>query len=155
MTPSRILACVSLAILLLIPAYAADISGTWTSEFDSQIGQQSYTYEFKVDQTPEEYVLRGKDLTLRGASGEEYARMYGDTILPKVIIKRQNGPVVAKESMRRVEYEDRLRDPDLVWYPKDLPLEKRRGSETVKYSARFTATSKLLGSIQTDFVDAK
>ena len=49
MTPSRILACVSLAILLFIPAYAADISGTWTSEFDSQIGQQSYTYEFKVE----------------------------------------------------------------------------------------------------------
>ena len=30
-------------------APAADISGTWTTSFDSQVGQQTYTYTFKVD----------------------------------------------------------------------------------------------------------
>jgi hypothetical protein len=30
-------------------ARAADLAGTWTAEFDSQIGTQKYTYEFKVD----------------------------------------------------------------------------------------------------------
>ena len=27
----------------------ADIGGTWTTSFDSQVGQQTYTYEFKVE----------------------------------------------------------------------------------------------------------
>ncbi len=30
-------------------ARAADLGGIWTAEFDSQIGTQKYTYEFKVD----------------------------------------------------------------------------------------------------------
>jgi len=30
-------------------APAADVSGTWTASFDSQVGQQTYTYTFKVD----------------------------------------------------------------------------------------------------------
>ena len=33
------------------PMFAADVSGKWTSEFDSPIGRQSYVYEFKVDGT--------------------------------------------------------------------------------------------------------
>jgi hypothetical protein len=34
---------------LALCAYAADISGQWTATFDTQVGQQSYTYTFKVD----------------------------------------------------------------------------------------------------------
>jgi hypothetical protein len=30
-------------------APAPSISGTWTASFDSQVGQQTYTYTFKVD----------------------------------------------------------------------------------------------------------
>ena len=30
-------------------APAADIGGTWTTSFDSQVGKQTYTYTFKVD----------------------------------------------------------------------------------------------------------
>jgi hypothetical protein len=30
-------------------ARAADVSGTWTAEFDTQIGVQKYVYTFKVD----------------------------------------------------------------------------------------------------------
>ena len=30
-------------------APSADISGTWTTEFDSQVGKQSYTYTFKLE----------------------------------------------------------------------------------------------------------
>jgi hypothetical protein len=30
-------------------AHAADLAGHWTSEFDSQIGPQKYTYDFKSD----------------------------------------------------------------------------------------------------------
>jgi hypothetical protein len=37
--------------LVLAPASlrAADISGTWTASFETQIGTQNYTYTFKVD----------------------------------------------------------------------------------------------------------
>jgi hypothetical protein len=52
MTPRRI---VSLAAILLIAvaarAYAADIAGTWKASFDTQIGQQNYTYTFVVKDT--------------------------------------------------------------------------------------------------------
>jgi hypothetical protein len=27
---------------------AADVTGTWTASFDTQVGQQTYTYNFKV-----------------------------------------------------------------------------------------------------------
>ncbi|MGA2445409.1 MAG: hypothetical protein ABSG50_08310 [Opitutaceae bacterium] len=36
-------------LALLSPAYAADVAGKWRAEFDTQIGIQKYTYEFKVD----------------------------------------------------------------------------------------------------------
>jgi len=35
----------------LVCGYAADITGTWTTQFDSQVGLQKYTFEFKVDGT--------------------------------------------------------------------------------------------------------
>jgi len=39
----------ALALVLTIPAVAADIAGKWTASFDTQIGVQNYTYTFKVD----------------------------------------------------------------------------------------------------------
>jgi len=33
----------------VLPALAADVAGKWTSEFDSQIGLQKYTFDLKVD----------------------------------------------------------------------------------------------------------
>jgi hypothetical protein len=39
-----------LAALCFAPLLAwADAAGTWTATFDTQVGEQSYTYEFKVD----------------------------------------------------------------------------------------------------------
>jgi hypothetical protein len=32
-----------------VTALAADVSGTWTAEFDTQIGVQKYVYTFKVN----------------------------------------------------------------------------------------------------------
>lgn len=45
---------VILAILMiagLVCAFAADITGKWTAQFDSQVGLQKYAFEFKVDGT--------------------------------------------------------------------------------------------------------
>jgi hypothetical protein len=44
---------VMLAVVLVLgaaaTALAADVTGTWTAEFDTQIGVQKYVYTFKVD----------------------------------------------------------------------------------------------------------
>jgi hypothetical protein len=49
MTRCRFPALVVLALFMLVPAFCADISGRWTASFDTQIGVQNYTYDFKVD----------------------------------------------------------------------------------------------------------
>src|SRR5579863_3645868 len=38
-----------LVLGLAISAWAADISGQWTATFNTQVGEQHYTYTFKVD----------------------------------------------------------------------------------------------------------
>ncbi len=44
--------CMILAVMILtglVCVYAADITGKWTAEFDSQVGLQKYVFEFKAD----------------------------------------------------------------------------------------------------------
>ena len=59
----RPLATIIVLTILPISLYAADISGTWTATFDTQIGQQNYTYEFKAAGTQ----LTG---TMKSGNGE-------------------------------------------------------------------------------------
>lgn len=47
--PLRLLIAISFVVGIASLARAADISGKWQSEFDSQIGVQKYVYVFKVD----------------------------------------------------------------------------------------------------------
>jgi len=42
-------ALVVLVLGLALSAFAADISGVWTATFNTQVGEQHYTYTFKVD----------------------------------------------------------------------------------------------------------
>ena len=46
---ARVLLFVSVAFLCLIPAFAADISGKWTTAIQTGIGVMNYTFEFKVE----------------------------------------------------------------------------------------------------------
>jgi hypothetical protein len=43
------LSALAVGLFLALPALAADVAGKWTSEFDSQIGVQKYTFDLKVD----------------------------------------------------------------------------------------------------------
>jgi hypothetical protein len=45
----KIIILVSLVLSGLTLTRAADLAGKWTAEFDSQIGVQKYTYDFKVE----------------------------------------------------------------------------------------------------------
>jgi hypothetical protein len=69
-----------LAMLVVLPAVyvfaAADITGKWTAAFDTQIGEQKYTYTFQV---------KGSELT--GTAASELAtttirngKVDGDTV---------------------------------------------------------------------------
>ena len=39
----------ALSVVSVTFAHAAELAGKWTAEFDSQIGVQKYSYEFRVD----------------------------------------------------------------------------------------------------------
>ena len=43
----RIILSAALALACLVSVRAADLAGKWKSEFDSQVGQQKYLFEFQ------------------------------------------------------------------------------------------------------------
>ena len=68
---------VTLLLLGTVRALAADITGTWKASFDTQIGTQTYTYEFVVKDT----TLTGKLQSNMGAAGEiKQGKVEGDKV---------------------------------------------------------------------------
>ena len=63
-------------VVVTVKGYAADITGTWTATFDTQVGQQNYTYTFSVNGTG----LTGSMKSANGESGIENGRIEGDTV---------------------------------------------------------------------------
>jgi hypothetical protein len=58
-------------------ALAADSSGKWSAEFDTQVGKQSYTYEFHVDGAK----VTGKAVNSQfGSHDIQEGKIDGDTI---------------------------------------------------------------------------
>ena len=49
MIQKRILLIAVIAAAMASAVLAADVTGTWTASFDTQVGVQKYTYTFKVD----------------------------------------------------------------------------------------------------------
>jgi hypothetical protein len=84
---TRRLATFALAALLAFSAAAAlraaDISGKWTAVFDTQIGQQSYTYEFVVKDS----TLTGKMTSNLGSSDVIDGKVTGDKVSFVEILK--------------------------------------------------------------------
>jgi hypothetical protein len=39
----------TIALAFILPAHAADVTGKWRAEFDSQIGPQKYTFDLKAE----------------------------------------------------------------------------------------------------------
>jgi opacity protein-like surface antigen len=44
----KLFVCAMILMALAAVAIAADVAGTWTASFDTQVGPQMYTYTFKV-----------------------------------------------------------------------------------------------------------
>jgi hypothetical protein len=67
MKSAKVLLLVSVVLLCLVPAFAADISGKWTTAITTGIGVMNYTFEFKVEGAK----LTGKALmSMDGGSSE-------------------------------------------------------------------------------------
>jgi hypothetical protein len=67
MKSTKVLLIVSVALLCLVPALAADISGKWVTGIQTGIGVMNYTFEFKVEGEK----LTGKAvMSMEGGSSE-------------------------------------------------------------------------------------
>jgi hypothetical protein len=69
----RILLMMSVVLLCLIPALAADISGKWTTVISTGIGEMNYTFDFKVEGGK----LTGKAVMSMGNQSSESALTEG------------------------------------------------------------------------------
>ena len=76
MTYRTILVLTALALVFGVSAPAADATGKWTAQFDTQIGVQKYTYEFKVDGNK----LTGKAISPFGEAAIQDGKVSGDEI---------------------------------------------------------------------------
>ena len=116
----KTVALLSLALSLVVPARSADESfvGKWKAEFGSQVGQQKYTFEFKL----EEGKLAGK------AIGE---RQMGTNEVKLVDFKTDKDEISFVEPLRlpdrrdatkinevRIEYKGKLKDDEIKLHRK-------------------------------------
>ena len=65
-----------LMLAAVVSARAEDITGTWKASFDTQIGQQNYTYTFAV----KDGVLTGTAKSDMGESEIKEGKVSGDTV---------------------------------------------------------------------------
>ena len=72
-----------LAMAAVIPAFAADPGGKWTATFDTPMGEQHYTYDFKVDGDK----LTGTAKSDMGESAIQEGKFSGDTVSFVEILK--------------------------------------------------------------------
>jgi len=73
MNPRRIMVMIGLLLTASTLTQAAELAGKWTSEFDSQIGKQKYTFEFKV-----------VDGALTGKAAHDHSMGQGEAVLKAI-----------------------------------------------------------------------
>ena len=101
----------ALLTLAALRAFAADagITGTWTASFDSQVGQQTYTYTFKVE---------GDKLTGHSKSN------FGESELTEGKVDKDNVHFVENLDYQgmalRIVYEGKIVSPDEIKFKRDV-----------------------------------
>ena len=70
---TKVLLIVSIVLLCLAFAFAADITGKWTASITTAIGEMNYTFDFKVEGTK----LTGKAVMSMGDNTSESALTEG------------------------------------------------------------------------------
>jgi hypothetical protein len=99
-------ALVSLSLVLLGVARAADIDGKWKAEFDTQIGVQKYVFELKAD---------GEKLT--GTALGERETDKSETVITEGKIRKDEvffvEPLKFQDAELRIEYKGKLAGDEL------------------------------------------
>jgi hypothetical protein len=119
---SSVMVAFALVPLVVLAAGASDISGTWTSSIDTQIGKQDYTYTF---------VVKGSQLTGRAKSEN------GDTEITEG--KVDSGKVSFVENLNyqgmplRIVYTGVVMSSDLIDFTRDVG-----GQAMEKFTAKRT-----------------
>ena len=85
-TYTKSIALAAFALALAGSAWSADttVAGKWQGEFDSQIGVQKYTYEFKVDGTN----LTGRAIGIRDEGTNNVAITEGKIVQGRHLLRR-------------------------------------------------------------------
>jgi hypothetical protein len=113
----------TLLLLALAPlcAMAADLSGKWTSTFDTQVGQQNYTYVFTVDGTR----LTGKAISANGETAIEEGTVKGDDISFVEKLTFQNRDLVLTYTGKIVSADEIQLTRDVSGFYKETLVAKR------------------------------
>jgi hypothetical protein len=90
-------------------AAAPDITGTWKASFDTQIGQQNYTYEFKVSGTS----LTGTAKSDMGQSEIQDGKVEGDTVTFVENLTFQDMPI-------RITYTGQIASDDEIKFTRNV-----------------------------------
>ncbi|MEP6917032.1 MAG: hypothetical protein ABJC89_15380 [Acidobacteriota bacterium] len=90
-------------------AMAADITGKWTASFDTQIGQQNYTYQFVV----KDGTITGTAKSDNGESALQDGKVEGDTVTFVELLKFQDMEI-------RIEYTGKIASADEIKFTRKV-----------------------------------
>jgi hypothetical protein len=89
------------ALISALPAWAADLTGQWKAEFDTQVGVQKYTFDLKVE---------GEKVT--GTASFERMGQTGQVTLKEGLLKGDElsfvEPFAFEDNEMRIEYKGKV-----------------------------------------------
>jgi hypothetical protein len=112
-THTKSIALAALSLALAGSARSADttVAGKWQGEFDSQIGLQKYTYEFKVDGTN----LTGRAIGIRDEGTNNVAITEGKIIKDEISFVE---PLKFDDNDVRIEYTGKVSGDEIKLHRK-------------------------------------
>jgi len=110
MRHSRFLTIPLLLLLGMARVLAADITGTWKASFETQIGQQNYTYQFVVKDT----ALTGKIQSEMGGTSEiQQGKVEGDKVSFVEVFKFEGNEI-------QITYTGRITSADEIKFTRQV-----------------------------------
>lgn len=125
------------------------------AEGETVVKQMGGPFQLRAELTKKggKVMLEGKRIFVMGALEEQYEWFYPTGYTPKVWLrKKEGGTVVKGQQMRRPGQEDFNKDFNAPWYPKELEI---KASTDAEYEFKATMTHPLLGTIKTDWIEAR
>lgn len=72
----KVALCMMLIAFACVGAHASDITGKWSAQFDTPVGTEKYTFDFKIDGSK----LTGKAINEHGETEIKEGKVDGNTI---------------------------------------------------------------------------